>query len=182
MANTEVTSSEDVGTRESSARVSLMPLLVSTVVAVIVSVGVLGGAGFWMIKSGRLPLGKGATTGEVVKRPLPKTKLLALEPLLVNLSDPGGRSYLRVAITFRVDDLPPAKGAKPAEEKGKPVNENEAAMRDAALTVLGRQTGDALLAPEGKERLKTDLRSAMAEYVPEIKVDDVLFTEFLVQR
>ena len=55
-------------------------------------------------------------------------------------------------------------------------------MRDAALEVLGRRTGAELLAPDGKEKLKADLRTAMAKHVPEVKVVDVLFTEFLVQQ
>jgi flagellar protein FliL len=48
--------------------------------------------------------------------------------------------------------------------------------------VLGHQSSDALLAPDGKERLKAALKVAIAERNPEIKVTDVFFTEFLVQR
>ena len=161
----------------------IVPLMVSVVAAVMVATGVLGGAGWWMVKSGRLPVAQGAVRVEAVKAEEAKTKLVALDPLLVNLADSGGRSYLRVAMTLRVQDPALLKGETPKEaEKGKPVNENEAAMRDAALEVLGKQTSADLLAVGGKERLKAELHGAMERRVPEAKVMDVLFTEFLVQQ
>ena len=57
-----------------------------------------------------------------------------------------------------------------------------AAVRDTVLTVLGRQTADGLLAADGKEHLKAELKSAIAEHNPDLKVKDVFFTDFLVQR
>ncbi len=112
---------------------------------------------------------------------------MVLEPLLVNLADPGGAGYLRVVMALELEDPPPAKDAKPKEEKpaekGKVVvNEDEVKMRDVALTVLGRETTASLLEPEGKEHLKLTLRSAISAHVSDVKVVDVMFTEFLVQR
>ncbi len=171
------------GAKPAKAAVPVVSLMMSVVAAVVVATAVLGGAGWYMLKSGKLPIVQGATRVEVVHEEAVKTRQVALEPLLVNLADSGGRSYLRVAMTLRVEDPPLPKGEKPKEpEKGQPVNENEAAMRDAALEVLGRRTGAELLAPDGKEKLKADLRTAMAKHVPEVKVVDVLFTEFLVQQ
>ena len=173
----------EVAKTEAKAAVPVMSLMLSVVAAVVVATGVLGGAGWYMVKSGRLPIVQGATRVEIVHGEPAKMKLVALDPLLVNLADSGGRSYLRVAMTLRVEEQSPVKGEKPKEpEKGKPVNENEAAMRDAALEVLGRRTGVELLAADGKEQLKADLRTAMQKHVPEVKVVDVLFTEFLVQQ
>ena len=159
----------------------LLPLMAAVVAAVVTTTGVLGGAGWWLVKSGRLPVVQGATRVETVKAEPSKTKLVALEPLLVNLADSGGRSYLRVAITFREEASLPVDAQK-ATEKGKPVNEDEAALRDAALEVLGRQSSIALLSADGKQHLKTELREAVTRRVPEAKVKDVLFTEFLVQQ
>jgi flagellar FliL protein len=44
---------------------------------------------------------------------------MVLEPLLVNLADAGGSSYLRVALTLRVADVADKKGAKASDEKSK---------------------------------------------------------------
>jgi flagellar protein FliL len=103
----------------------------------------------------------------------------------VNLADAGGSSYLRVALTLRVADVIDKKGAKATGEKGKDVRGAEdavAAVRDTGLTVLGRQTADGLLAADGKEHLKTELKVALAQHNADLKVKDVFFTDFLVQR
>ena len=167
------------------------PSLILLVLAMVVTVlGAVGGALFWLTRSGRLPVqgaGGAAVAAAPVKVEPPKTRMMELDPLLVNLSDAGGESYLRLVAVLKVDDPPPVKDAKPKEEKppekGKVVvNEDQAMLRDAALSVLTRETSDQLLAPEGKERLKKDLREAFSTHVPALKVEDVLFTEFLVQR
>jgi flagellar basal body-associated protein FliL len=165
--------------------VSMLPLMVTIVFAAMLSAGGLGGAAYWLVKSGRIPLG-GTKIVEVQVKPEPiKTKLVALDPLLVNLADADTHSYLRIALTLKVEDPPPDKNAKPKEEKpekGAPKNEFEAAERDAALDILGRETGGDLLQAYGKERVKTDLLAAFKKTVPEAKVQEVLITEFLVQR
>jgi flagellar FliL protein len=107
---------------------------------------------------------------------------MALEPLLVNLADAGGSSYLRVALTLRVAD---EKGAKAADEKkggDGGTSDSMAEVRDTVLMVLSRQTADGLLAADGKEHLKTELKKTFAERSADLKVMDVFFTDFLVQR
>ena len=107
---------------------------------------------------------------------------MVLEPLLVNLADAGGSSYLRVALTLRVRDTTEGKDSKAKDEKSKGADEDVAAVRDTVLTVLGRQTADGLLAADGKEHLKAALKTALAEHNADLKVADVFFTDFLVQR
>ena len=114
------------------------------------------------------------------------THAIVLEPMLVNLADAGGSSYLRVALTLRVVDAGDkndgaAKNAKrSSEEKGS--GDLVASVRDTSLTVLGDQTAEELMSVDGKEHLKEKLKSAFAEHNSEVKVIDVFFTDFLVQR
>lgn len=166
------------------ANVPVLPLMAAVIVGVLTATAGVGGVLFWAIKSGKLPMG-GIKTVEVQKvAPLP-TKLVPMDPLLVNLADDGGRSYLRVGLTLRVEDPPPEKGAKPKEEKpDKAVskNENEAVERDVALSVLGKETSEQLLSPYGKEEMKRLLKDGFKDRVPEVKVEDVLVTEFLIQK
>jgi flagellar FliL protein len=110
------------------------------------------------------------------------THAMVLEPLLVNLADAGGSSYLRVALTLRVTDVSGGKSSKVKDEKSKGADEDVAAVRDTVLTVLGRQTADGLLADDGKDHLKAALKAALAEHNADLKVVDVFFTDFLVQR
>lgn len=169
---------------QASAKLPMLSLILSMMIAVVLTVVLLGGAALWLVRSGRLG-GLGATKEqEVLKNEIPKSRMVVLDPLLVNLADEGGGAYLRVAVTLKIEDQLVAKGEKPKEEpaKGKPVNENDAAMRDAALGILGDETGAALLAPDGKGRLKDKLLLAFKKQLPGVKVTDVLFTEFLVQR
>lgn len=108
------------------------------------------------------------------------THLLALGPLLVNLADQGESTYLRLSITLQVEDPTEAKGSKAASSKSG--DDEIAAVRDTALTVLGQQTADSLLEPTGKEDLKAELLKALNQHDPDLKVKKILFTEFLVQR
>lgn len=179
---------DDVQTQTNSGlnrSLPLIPLVLTVLVAVVAAVGLCAGAAFWLIRSNRLPgLSSAAKVDAAAKPASPSTHLVPLDPLLVNLADPDGHAYLRVSLTLRVLDQPLIKGEKAAEApgKGKPVNEFEAAERDAALSVLGQETSDSLLALSGKERLKQRLLGGFAQNVPEIKVQEILLTEFLVQR
>jgi flagellar FliL protein len=113
------------------------------------------------------------------------THAMVLEPLLVNLADAGGTSYLRIALTLRIAEVADKKGTKATGEKSKDdkgTDDAVAAVRDTVLTVLGRQTAEELSTPGGKDLLKTELKAALAEHNSDLKVKDIFFTDFLVQR
>lgn len=165
------------------AKFPVVPLLIAVVVGVLIAMLGVGGVMYYLARSGKLALPSGgAVKAETAASA--STHALVLEPLLVNLADAGGSSYLKVALTLRVADAPEKKGAKPKEEKGsdKDGGEAVAAVRDTTLTVLGRQAADDLLAPDGKEKLKSELKSALAEHNADLKVTEIFFTDFLVQR
>jgi flagellar protein FliL len=162
----------------------ILPLLVAAVLGVAISALVIGGVVFYLVRSGRLPTQNNSTHKAEIASPV-MTHAMALEPLLVNLADTGGNSYLRVALVLRVADAAEKKDVKPKEEASKDNkagDESMAAVRDTVITVLGRQTADGLLAADGKDHLKAELKTAFAQQNTDLKVVDVFFTDFLVQR
>jgi flagellar FliL protein len=167
-----------------TAKLPVVPLLIAVVIGVVVATLSVGGVAYYLAHTGWLPMQGGATlkTESVATA---ATHAMVLEPLLVNLADAGGSSYLRVALTLRVADVADKKGAKSNDEKNKDdkgTADAVAAVRDTVLTVLGRQTAEGLLAADGKEHLKTELKAALAEHNADLKVKDIFFTDFLVQR
>lgn len=160
-------------------KIPFLPLLITVVIGVVVATASVGGVVYYLFRSGKLSVQeKTAVTQGADKT---KSHLVVLEPLLVNLADSSGTAYLRAGITLQVADSEPAAGAKKSEAGGSE-KQADAAIRDAALTVLGKQTSDQLLAVGGKEHLKNDLKTVLAERMTELKVVDLFFTEFLVQR
>jgi flagellar FliL protein len=137
----------------------------------------MGGFLYYLAHSGHLMARTSVVRGESAAQP---TRLVALDPLLVNLADPGGEAYLRLSLALRIADAP-AKKAGDARAVGGEEEETDA-IRDTVLAVLGRQTSDSLLALDGKERLKSELRRTLAQRNPKLKVMDLFFTDFLVQR
>jgi len=167
-----------------AAKFPLIPLLIAVVLGVVVATLGVGGVVYYLVRTGRLPGREGAARKTEAAAPA-ATHAMVLDPLLVNLADAGGSSYLRIAMTLRLADAAEGKDTKPKEEKPKDGKENSdaiASVRDTMLTVLGRQTADRLLAIDGKEELKKELKSALAEHNADLKVMDVFFTDFLVQR
>jgi flagellar protein FliL len=97
---------------------------------------------------------------------------LHLESFVLNLADPGQRSYLRAGIDLGLS-RPIGKG-----ENAPPLGP----VRDAILGVLGQAQAEDLMTPKGKAKLKDDLLRALQERVPGLGVEEVYFTEFLIQR
>lgn len=174
----------------SQLKPGFVQLLMAIVAAVLICVLVLAGAIYFLAKSGRLGgvaaarlSTSGAPKAETVVEP--PSHAMVLEPMVVNLADEGGKTYLRLGLTLRVMDPALKKGEKAKEEQpkeAKEISDADAAVRDTALEVLGRQTTEKLLAPEGKEQLKRELKAEFTQHNPELKVTEVFFTEFLVQR
>ena len=172
-----------------ASRQPILPLILAVVFAVVATSGILAGGAYLLIRSGRLavPTAAQSVTRTVAPEPTraPATHTITLEPMVANLADADGKSFLRIGMTLRVSDARVTKGEKAKEEQAKQAKgptEAEVAVRDVALEVLGRQTSEALLAPDGKEHLKAALKSSLAKRDSELKVAEIFFTEFLVQR
>lgn len=121
------------------------------------------GAWFWSTR-GTQP---GTSTGEGSQ----VKSTLHLESFVLNLADPGQRSYLRVGIDLGL-----------SRQMGKGENAPLGPARDTILSVLGQSQADDLVTAKGKTKLKEDLLHALQERVPGLGVEEVYFTEFLIQR
>jgi flagellar FliL protein len=131
---------------------------------------VLGGAGaaWWLM---------GAAPTEAAE---PETTDLALrggfafEPFLVNLADEGGQRFLKATVQIALE----------TQEQATHLEETPVIvmhLRSAILEVLTMQKAAPLVTPEGKSALKQAIKDRIAPLLPDAKVVDVLFSEFVVQ-
>jgi flagellar basal body-associated protein FliL len=151
---------------ELSAKLSHPPARTRSGLFLVLPIVILAGASVWLWVGRK---GESASAGE------DRTQVRStvhLDTFVLNLADTDQRSYLRVGI-----DLGLNHEAKRGEE---PVPVAE--VRDTILGVLGEAKVDDLLTAPGKTRLKQDLLHALQQRMPEIGVEEIYFTEFLIQR
>ncbi len=103
--------------------------------------------------------------------------VLHLDPFVVNVADTEENRFLRVEIDLGLGNPLSAKGGQRGDGEA-PIPR----IRDCILSVLSTWRSDALLAPEGKKKLKEEIIRTLQDRVPELGVKEVYFTEFLVQR
>jgi len=134
------------------------------------------GTAFWIFALVLVAVGVGvwSTRGTGAERPGgggTGKGTLHLETFVLNLADPGQRSYLRVGIDLGL-------GRELGRGESAPVGQ----VRDTILGVLSESKVDELTTAKGKTKLKEDLLHALQERVPGLGVEEVYFTEFLIQR
>jgi len=122
-----------------------------------------GGVWFWSTR-GTQPATSAAEGGQA-------KSTLHLESFVLNLADPGQRSYLRVGIDLGL-----------SRQIGRGESAPIGPVRDTILSVLGQSQADELVTAKGKAKLKEDLLHALQERAPGLGVQEVYFTEFLIQR
>lgn len=134
-----------------------------------------GGAGaYWYFAQRSAAAGEGGEAKAAEHEEAPEPGLVELEPFVVNLADPGGQRYIRVAMRLLTHN----------EEQALEMKENavaKAKLRAAILELLSMQMADGLVTTEGKDALKKAIAEHAAHAVHELQVTDVLFVEFIVQ-
>jgi flagellar FliL protein len=130
-----------------------------------------GGAGayFYFVKAAPAH----AKEAEPEPPPAP-TGILALEPFVVNLADTGATRFIRVTLSLVLQD----------EEQAKELEEHaieKARVRSGILELLAEQHAEKLVTPEGKDELKKTIAERIEHAAHELKVVDVLFSEFVIQ-
>lgn len=97
--------------------------------------------------------------------------LVSLEPFLVNLADPAGKRYLRIAFDMEVNS---PLAAEEMKKKGSQV-------RDSILLVLTSKSFDDIRPAAGKEQLREEILREINKILDHGKARRVYFKEFMVQ-
>lgn len=161
------------------------PILIVAIAGGLLLLGAAsGGAWWWMHRSGaKAPPAAAKAEGGEAAKPTAETEgaetpgeagLVGLEPFIVNLNDPKGERYMKVTLRLTVT---------PAEIVEK-ISKDEIFMaraRDRILTVLSAKTVQDVGSPIGKETLRREILARVSPLVAGGKLEDVLFSDFVVQ-
>ncbi len=97
--------------------------------------------------------------------------LVALEPFVVNLNEPGSPRYLKIQIQAEVRDAADVK----VFDKSKTI------VHDDILGYLSGLRVAETLGADNKDRIRTDLARLMGKVIGEDRVRRIVFAEFVVQ-
>jgi flagellar protein FliL len=97
--------------------------------------------------------------------------VFSLDSFIVNLSDQGGKRYLRVTMGLELGD------PKSAEELTKRLPQ----VRDNILMILPSRKVDELQTTEGKNSLRNEIISNLNVLLGKEVVKKIYFTEFVIQ-
>lgn len=143
-------------------------LLLIIIVAVVLLGG--GGAAAYFILGGE----EEGQAEEVKAETQDPPGLVPMKKFIVNLNDRGSDRFVKLEVKLTM--IPATMAEK--------ISEDElmiARLRDRILTVVGGKTYDDLSNPMGKETLRRELKVRLADLVTEGEIQDVLFSEFVVQ-
>ena len=149
-----------------------------TVLIIIISVAVLFmgmvGAGFFILwnKISQVPL----DPSKVAEMPVEEEEnaigpLYTLDTMIVNLSDHGGKRYLRVTMALELSD----------PEAVATIESRLPQIRDAVLMILPTKTYDDVSTTDGKIALRNQVMEKINALMTKGRVNNIYFTEFVVQ-
>jgi flagellar FliL protein len=132
------------------------------------------GAGTWFFMSHREPVPAPAQAAAAA--PLAVPVFFPLEPMTVNLqADDGQQHYLRIGLTLKLND----------PKVQQQLTDHMPEIRSRVLLALSNKHPDDLAPLDGKRALATELKALIEQPTdkgaPAVTVEDVLFTEFVVQ-
>ena len=162
---------------------------------IFIVVGVVAGIFLGFILESRLVGSPTVPTGPLpsVSSPSLAGGSIKMAPRVFNLADPNGRRYLKlgVSLQFTAADLADAeKFEKATGESRAKLNEEFALhiapqmdlIHDAFTTVVSKKTTNDIITPEGKEKLRSDLKEEVNHRLPEkFRILNVFFTDFVAQ-
>jgi len=109
--------------------------------------------------------------------------VVELGEFLVNLEGTSESRYLRAEVSIRVTGLPASerKRAKGAATKDELPAGDLAVAKDCVTTVLSSGVFAQLRSVGGREKLKHETLVRLQEALPKYRIQDVLFTSFVMQ-
>jgi len=132
------------------------------------------GGGFFVWKNGLLsgifekPID---TTLEDVNENQEMGPIYALDTFIVNLVGGRGKNYLKAKIELELDD----------QKTYAIIDKRLPQFRDSILTMLSSKTHEDINTLEGKFQLRAELMSTLNQYLHNGKVQNVYFTDFIIQ-
>lgn len=107
---------------------------------------------------------------------------------IVNLADAGMLRYLKVTVVLEVTD-PEFKGPMPkgdeykkkADELAKELKPMQPIIDDTITAVLTAKTAADIMTPDGKQRLKDEIKDRLNKKLGEERVLSVYLTDFVIQ-
>jgi len=147
-------------------------ILVIVLVAVLAAAGAAGAV--WFLMQGRMSSMPAAAAAAAAPAPAPI--YFVLEPMTVNLqSDDGDAHYLRIGLTLKLEN----------QATQDLLQQHTPEIRSRVLLALSNKHPSDLATLEGKRALATELAALISQPSDPrgapARIDDVLFTEFVVQ-
>ncbi|SDF92072.1 flagellar basal body-associated protein FliL [Paraburkholderia phenazinium] len=169
------TTANQQGTVQPAAPGPMKRILLIVLIALIAAGA--AGAGTWFFMSRHEPAPAAAQAASATAAsPLAVPVFFPLEPMTVNLqSDDGQQHYLRIGLTLKLND------PKVQQE----LTDHMPEVRSRVLLALSNKHPEDLAPLDGKRALATELKTLIEQPndkgAAPITVEDVLFTEFVVQ-
>ncbi len=98
-------------------------------------------------------------------------EMFALDPFVVNLSDPKGKRYLKVKITLELESADAVDRVTKLVPK----------LRDMVIIMLTSLTFEEVMTPEGKIQIRDELLDRFNQVLRPDRVLNIYFTDFVVQ-
>lgn len=157
---------------ESSGGSPIKWIIIGCLVVLVVAGGIVG----WLLykkNAGDGPAAPESTvqTQSAQQQGSPYANIVPLEPFVVNLSDPGGKRYLKTRI-----ELEFMSGLYQEE-----LNARMPQLRDVILLLLSSKKMSEVQGIDGKIALRNELIMRINQVLKKSKIRNLYFTEFVIQ-
>jgi len=132
------------------------------------NLGATGFVAFKVLKISHLAAGGAAEAHEA---PAAVKPLVAFDPFVVNLNEPGSNRYLKTSFEFELNN------EKAVEE----LNHNKRAIRDEVLRYLSGLGVNATIGADGKAKIQDDIVARVDKVLGGGRVSHLYFSDFVVQ-